>query len=122
MTAVIKAYGDAENPEYFELNGEFQPGYWKFYLYLHTGGSKYIYQASGVFDVMVDCTLAGKYVTPLTGKVSAHNTAINVDYGKLIELEPSVLIIDRTTTVKLALYPNSIVSPLADDYALGVQL
>lgn len=119
---VLKGYGDGNNPENFTLNGEFQPGYWKFFLYLHTGGTKYIYQASGQFDVMVDCTPAEKYTTPLVGKVSAQATGINADYGKLIVLEPSLLIVDPTASVKLVLYPCSIVSPLQSDYALGVKL
>ncbi len=119
---VLKGYGNGQNSETFTLNGEFQPGYWKFFLYLHTGGSSYLYQATGQFDVMVDCTPAEKYTTPLLGKVSAHSTGVSGGYGKMIALEPSLLIVDPTTSVKLALYPCSVITPLTSDYALGVNL
>ena len=116
---VIKAFGNGANPEYFQLNGLFTPGKWQFAIRMHTGGSKYIYQASGEFDLMVDLTW-GEYTMPVTGKVSAHNDGVNVDYAKMIVLTPDVYIYDPTNNVQLAVYPNSVVSPLVTDYALGV--
>jgi len=116
---VIKAFGDGKNPEYFQLKGLFTPGKWQFSVRMHTGGAKYISQASGEFDLMVDLTW-GEYTMPLKGKISAHNTGINVDYAKMIVLTPDVYIYDPTNNVQLAVYPNSVVSPLVTDYALGV--